>query len=246
MRDTILNRRPTVAIVDDQLATTLEIIENSFNLNNLADYLLGIETLKCETGQQLEEIAKTREIDLVIADLKMPDAKGGLDVRVGLDVVSFCVQELNAAVIVFSAESYAAAEPRSLEEGADDYIEKFHGRGRIALRTKYWLDRVFEEKRRKSEKYVVSGYVFKPGSRDLIDMHDRRPTVRLSFSEHDLLKLMFRNAKRTVTREEYNVWILKREAETKDRRFDNQIHRLRNKLGDADAFRTIRGGGYRI
>ena len=182
----------------------------------------------------------------MIVDLKMPTDNGDLDVREGLDIVSFCVGNLDAAVIVFSAEAHDDAEALSMREGADDYIEKFDGRNRISLRTKYWLDRIFDEKRKKIETYALAGFEFKPGSRDLKAIENPEKTVRLSYSEHDLLQFLFRDENNSISREEYNVWILKREHDTNDRRLDNQIHRLRSKLGDRDAFRAIRGGGYRL
>lgn len=240
---------PRVVVVDDDLATTTTLIKLSFRRNDMLQEFEDLEFIWRTNKHEFEAVLKERPVDLVISDLKLIGSDGKEDKALGYDVVACARRNTNAAIIVYSSQPSEADEATTLQEGADDYVEKNISPHRIALRIKYWLARSTEESvEHNSKKFLIGEWIFSPGDLYLKPTIANKTGPKLSYAEHDLLNFLCGTDSRSISRKDYNTHILKNDESeyVLDRRLDNQIRRLRSKLDNAGLIQSIRGGGYRL
>ena len=96
----------------------------------------GCQVFEAETVQRGLIEAGTRQPDLLVVDLGLPD-KDGIDLIRELRVWS------EAPVIVLSARAAEAAKVAALDAGADDYLTKPFGAGELLARVRAQLRRRF-------------------------------------------------------------------------------------------------------
>jgi two-component system KDP operon response regulator KdpE len=122
---------PTVLVVEDEVAI------RRFLRAALANQ--GYRLVEADTGADGLEAAATRQPDVVILDLGLPDMDG-------LDVIKRLREWSAVPVIVLSARGQERDKVVALDAGADDYVSKPFGpeellaRVRAALRRRAFLD----------------------------------------------------------------------------------------------------------
>jgi len=96
------------------------VVEDDRNLNRNLSMVLkadGYHTIDASTGQRAIEEVRTRNPDLILLDLGLPDFDG-------LAVVPMIRANSSAPIIVVSGRSDDSDKVRALDAGADDYLTK--------------------------------------------------------------------------------------------------------------------------
>ena len=106
----------TVLIVDDEPP-----IQRALHANLVAR---GYDVLLSGSGEQALELATVHHPDVVILDLGLP----GMD---GLDVVRRLREWTSVPVIILSARGTEGDKVAALDAGADDFVAKPFGHGRV-------------------------------------------------------------------------------------------------------------------
>jgi two-component system KDP operon response regulator KdpE len=135
--------------------------------------------------------AGTREPDLVVLDLGLPDGDG-------VAMIADLRQWSRAAVIVLSARTLESEKVRALDAGADDYLTKPFGTAELLARARSALRRQRQDQSRATPATIVRfGEV-------AVDLQAHAVTragrgVRLAPTEYRLLAVLAKNAGRVVS-----------------------------------------------
>ena len=221
-----------ILVVDDdvRLTTTIEATLKE----------AGYAPMVAHTAEDGLRLAITREPDLVLLDVMMPNM-GGWELCRRLRDFS------EMPIIFLTALSDVNDIVRGLEIGADDYLVKPFKRPELLARIKAHLRRTPENK-------VPPELVFGEGEfvidlmRRGVEIHGK--TVELTPREFDLLATLARHAGRVLTKEELlrQAWGL--EDEDAQDNLKPYIHYLRKKIEEDSAsprwILTARGVGYRF
>src|SRR5262245_44366244 len=180
---------PIVLGVEHQIQIR-RFLRTGFELNGFAVHEAG-------TGAEAIRSATLRPIDLVIADLGLPDMDGA-------DVVERIRSWSSVPIIVLSVRSNEAEKVRLLELGADDYAVKPFGMAELLARVRVAL------RRQTRAGYVEPPVIAGPVTSDAVDravrMNDRR--VTLTPREHRVLQVLAQHAGNVVTHQHLlkEVW----------------------------------------
>ena len=220
----------TVLIVEDE-RPIVEILK--FNLKRE-----GYDTLEALDGRTGLELAQTKDPDLILLDVMLPD-EDGLQILAKLHA-NPATSEI--PVIMLTAKGTEFDKVKGLDLGADDYIVKPFGMAELAARVRARLRRISP----KTETDVLTA--------GPLTLDHRAHTVRvageaisLTMKEYDLLKILMENAGIAFTREQLldRVWDYSYDGGT--RTVDVHIQTLRAKLGEyGSMIETVRGVGYRF
>lgn len=150
----------------------------------------GYRLVEAVTGQEGLMQATTRNPDVVLLDLGLPDVEG-------LDVIRQVREWSSMPIIVLSAREQEHDKVQALDAGADDYLTKPFGSGellariRVALRHKVMIHA--------QEKELV--FMFGKVRVDLLkrQVFVNETEVHLTPIEYRLLALLIRNAGKVVT-----------------------------------------------
>lgn len=201
----------------------------------------GYDYLQAGTGREGLVQAATRNPDLILLDLGLPDMDG-------LEVAQRLREWSKKPIIVVSARGREADKVAALDIGVDDYLTKPFGVQELLARIRAALRRSQEIKDKPDQP------VFRHGDLE-VDLAHRRvlkagAEVHLTKREFGLLAILVRYAGKVVTQRQLltEVW---------GEAYANQIHylrvhmnNLRNKLenepGRPEHFLTESGVGYRL
>ncbi|MGL4741235.1 MAG: response regulator transcription factor [Sarcina sp.] len=223
-----------ILIVDDE-AHIRELIKFNLEAN-------GFKTIQAADGKEALEVARARQVDLIILDLMLP-------VIDGFEVCKEVRRDNvigNTPIIMLTAKGEEIDKIVGLEIGADDYITKPFSVRELIARVKAQLRRTNSSA---TEKNVVSfGDV-------IVNLQTREVKkagipVDLTLKEFEILKLLIKNKGSIITREVLldRIWGYEYIGET--RTVDVHIRHLRQKIEDDDKnpifIQTIRGVGYKF
>lgn len=225
--------KPRILVVEDEEAMVAGL-----------EYALareGYEVLIERDGQSALETLRATAPDLVLLDVMLPR-------RSGFDVLAGVRREGRAVpVILVTAKGEEMDKVKGLDLGADDYVTKPFGLAELLARVRAQLRRHASD----------AGSV--PDSFDLGEAHvDLRglmverngETTPLTVREVDMLKLLWRERGRPVSRERFldEVWGMSRFPTT--RTVDQHVVKLRQKVeedpGNPRYILTAFGVGYRL
>lgn len=194
----------------------------------------GYKVDEAPDGMTALEMASTREYDLVILDVMMPD----LD---GFSVCKEMRKKSNTPVIMLSARGEEYDRIHGFEVGIDDYVVKPFSPKELMMRVAAVLKRtnsisndVFEYEGLKVD--FAGRIVYINGEK-----------TDLTPKEYDLLFYLIKNKGIALTREKLisNVWGYDFFGD--DRTLDTHIKLLRKNLGEySNLIVTLRGVGYRF
>lgn len=183
--------------------------------------------------------------DIVLLDLRLPDAEGNT-------LIPKLKEGNNTAVIVLSGKSDTTDKIVCLEMGADDYLTKPFEMRELAARIKAVLRRTEKENTPQSEQTSEEKIVF--GESWLLDrsryqLYDKEGnSAELTTGEFKLLEALILSHNRVLKREHLFELTRTGEFDAYDRAIDIQIARIRKKMsrndGDPEIIKTVRGVGY--
>jgi DNA-binding response OmpR family regulator len=219
--------------------------DDAATLELLCDHLEAdrFSALPAPTAADALRLCHYKEPDLLLLDLRLPDAPG-LDVLREIRASEGATGRFDPAlpVIVVSGRTSEADRLRGFGEGADDYVTKPFSYSEISARIRAVLRR--RDSRREGPRRV--GDLFIDPSRREVRVADRH--VALANKEFALLRALVAEPSRVFTKEELlrDVWGFRSMGRT--RTLDSHASRLRRKL-DPQAGRyvvNVWGVGYRL
>lgn len=228
-----MNAAPRVLVIDDEAQ-----IRRFLDIGLRAE---GYDVLQAATAAEGLAMAATREPDLVILDLGLPD-------RDGHEVLSELRQWSQVPVLMLSVRSAETEKVRALDAGANDYVTKPFGIQELMARLRALLrDRALAGAEEAHPRYDDGRLGIDLARREV--MLDGAP-LSLTRKEYAVLALLLRHAGRVVTQQQ-----LLREVWGPSHAQDSQylrivVGKLRQKLGDDPArprwLKTESGVGYRF
>jgi two-component system response regulator MprA len=190
----------------------------------------GFEVTAAADGGAALALAETAVPDLVVLDVAMP----------GLSGFEVCrrlrAKGLTGGVLMLTARDSVEDRVRGLESGADDYVVKPFAIAEVVARLRALTRRGSDRSERLAHGEVVldtaTGTVATGGG----------PPVQLTAREAQLLELLLRDPRAVVSRGAAieQIW----GGAATENIVDRYVARVRRKLGDPEAIRTVRGVGF--
>ncbi len=198
----------------------------------------GHEVTEAGDGMEAVEICKSKDFDIIILDIMMPE----------LDGFSACREirkTKSTPVIMLSARGEEYDRIHGFESGVDDYVVKPFSPKELMLRIDAIIRRSKgNEKNFENDVFKHEGLTVDFTAR-IVYTDGRR--IELSPKEYDLFFYMVKNEGRALTREKLITEVWGYDYYGDDRTLDTHIKLLRKNLGAYSRFIvTLRGVGYRF
>ena len=197
----------------------------------------GYEVLTAQDGPSGLRTARIRRPDLVVLDVMLP----GVD---GIELLSRLRRESDVYVIMLTAKSEETDRIVGLSVGADDYVTKPFSPRELVARVKAGLRRL----RAANDELETRVLSFRHLRID-VGSHqvwiDDEP-IELTSTEFELLKTLAEHRGLVLSREQLLQRIWGHDFYGEERVVDVHIGHVRQKLGDPDLIKTVRGVGYRF
>lgn len=199
--------------------------------------------LTANSGAQMIDKLVSPPPNIILLDLVLPDADG-------ISLISQIRAQTQAPIIIVSGKCDNTEKIVCLEMGADDYMTKPFEMRELAARIKAVLRRVDapatddNHSPAPKDKVAINGFTLDRNQLQLFDENGN--SLEITTGEYYLLEALILAPNRVLSRE--HLFELTRDGsyDSYDRAIDNQIGRLRKKLGEegADIIKTVRGAGY--
>jgi two-component system OmpR family response regulator len=211
----------------------------------LGEYLEknGCKATVVADGKGMWAALARAKVDLIVLDLMLP----------GEDGLALCRRlraDSDTPVIMLTARGEETDRIVGLEIGADDYVPKPFSPRELLARIKSVLRRT-RSLPRNLRAEEARAFAFAGWRLDTVARHLLSPAgivTSLSGAEYRLLRIFLERPNHVLSRDQLMMFMHGREAEPFDRSIDNQVSRLRHRLGDDPAepqiIKTVRGEGY--
>lgn len=200
----------------------------------------GFDVTLAENGATGISLAKDREFDLAIVDLRLPDVSG-------LDVVREIRKTTDIPIVIFTAFGDTQSVVAGLESGADDFLSKPIASLELAARLRAILRRTDSQHGEDTPDQLSVGS---------LEMNLRTHSasvngtpVHLTKTEFEVLRELMGRFPEVVTRMNLLERVWGYDYLGDSRLVDMQIYRLRQKLeehGHKDKLVTVRGVGFQL
>ena len=225
--------------------TRVLVVEDEADIAGLIKHTLerggDVAAEVVSSGDEALKAAAEQPPDLIVLDLNLP-VLGGLEV---CRLLRARPSTARTPIIMLTARTSEADRVTGLDAGADDYITKPFSLRELAARVRAVL------RRGKSEEPSSVPLVYRGkhlmADFDAVAINVDGEPVRLTRREFELLRYMYENRNRVLSRDRLleRVWGYDRVVET--RSVDVHVGRLRAKLGPAGKqIETVVGLGYRF
>ena len=222
---------------------TILVVEDEEDILELVRYNLvkeGYQVIKAASGEQGLAAAMTRQPDLIVLDLMLPE----LD---GLEVCRRLKRERRTQqipIVMLTAKTEESDVVAGLELGADDYVPKPFSPKVLTARIRAVLRRKDRNAAEDASPVVTHDITVHPGRREVVV---RGQPIELTYSEFGLLYLLARRPGWVFTRGQIVDAVRGENYPVTERSVDVQVAGLRKKLGPAAQYiETVRGVGYRF
>lgn len=194
----------------------------------------NFEVISTSNLMQTEKILNQENIDLILLDVSLPDGNG-------FDICKRIKQELDIPVIFLTAQDEETSVVLGLDLGADDYIVK-------PFRTRELISRINSVLRRYSkngENVNIIKYKDIKIDVNTARVYKNHEEIIFTSLEYRILLMLFTNQNKLITREKLleKIWDIAGNF-VNDNTLTVYIKRIREKLGDENIIRTVRGLGY--
>lgn len=224
-------------------AFTVLIVEDDNAVKSLIATALkvqGYRLLEAGTGGAALLEATTKNPDVIILDLGLPDADG-------IDLIRQVRTWSHTPIIVVSARTEDADKVAALDAGADDYLIKPFSPRELVARVRALFRRAHQADEPQVEVLDFGDLVIDiSGHKILVEGKE----VDLTASEFKLLTTLARHPGRVYNRMELVEKVLGYDFEGYERTIDSHVKNLRAKLGDDPKkpkwLYTVHGVGYRF
>ncbi len=209
------------------------IVEDDAAVRRMLERSLGAEGFAVRSaadGGTALAMSEAVAPDLVVLDVAMPGLSG-FDVCRRLREMG-----MTGGVLMLTARDEVSERVRGLEAGADDYVVKPFAIDEVVARLRALTRRGSDRTERLAHGTIVldmSTHTVQTGAGE---------TVELSSREAQLLELLLRDPRAVLSREAAieRIW----GGAAVENIVDRYVARLRRKLGDPEAIRTVRGVGF--
>lgn len=223
----------TILVVDDE--------EDMCSLIGIYLKNEGYGYLKAENGVKALAILETHKVDLIIADVMMPE----------MDGITFCMkarEKWSIPIIMVSAKDQDMDKVMGLTAGADDYISKPFNPIELVARVKAQLRRSQKYNHdSKNEIYEYAGLTMDIGSRRV---YKDAVEIPLTNKEYEILKLLWLNRGMVFSTEHIYTKIWSEQEYDADNIVMVHIRNLRKKIENdsknPEYITTVWGVGYKF
>lgn len=186
-----------------------------------------------KTYNKSKGLLEKETYDLIIIDIMLPDGSG-------FDLCKYIKEKLEVPVIFLTAKDEEKDVVYGFDIGADDYVIKPFRNRELISRINNVLRRYNKNARELKCKKIK---IDLEANRVYIDGKE----VIFTALEYKILILLFNNIGKTVTREKLldKIWDVAGNF-VNDNTLTVYIKRIREKLGDDNVIKTIKGIGYRV
>jgi len=196
----------------------------------------NFQIISSKTRKEAENIIIKEKIDLVLLDVTLPDGNG-------FDICKIIKGKLDIPVIFLTAQDEETSVVGGLDLGADDYIVK-------PFRTRELISRINSVLRRYDKNIEKSNMIQYKDIKidtDMAKVYKNDEEIIFTSLEYKILLMLFSNQNKLITREQLldKIWDIAGNF-VNDNTLTVYIKRIRQKLGDEDVIKTVRGLGYRI
>lgn len=212
------------------------IVEDNEAIIKGLKYLLEQENFKvivCQTVESAMQVISKQVFNLIVLDITLPDGDG-------FELCKYIKQYTDIPVIFLTAKDEEQDVVLGLDIGAEDYIIK-------PFRAKELVSRINNVLRRfggNSNKIVFKNLE--------VDLDEKQVLVdgnikEFTALEYKILLLLLNNLNKTVTREQIldKIWDVAGNF-VNDNTLTVYIKRIREKLGNEDIIKTVKGIGYKV
>ncbi|WMM26257.1 response regulator transcription factor [Tissierella sp. MB52-C2] len=218
--------------------TNILIVDDNKKIRKLIEIYLareGFKVFQADDGEVALDILDEVKIDLIIADIMMPNMDG-----------YELVEELRGAkynlpILMVTAKNTYPDKKMGFELGADDYMTKPIDMDELILRVKALLRR----SKISIDKHISIGDIII--DYEALEVRTTTDTILLPMKEFYLLYKLLSYPNKIFTRQQLmdDIWGFDSEAD--ERTVDVHIKRIREKFKDIDEFQivTVRGLGYK-
>ena len=212
------------------------IVEDNEVIVNGLRYLLEQEKFKvsvCKNAKETMDAVGKQDIDLVVLDITLPDGDG-------FELCKYIKQYTDIPIIFLTAKDEEQDVVKGFDLGAEDYIIK-------PFRNRELLSRINNVLRRFSRESNEILYKKIRINLDEKSVYIDNKNVEFTALEFKILFLLFTNIGKTITREQIleKIWDVAGNF-VNDNTLTVYIKRIRDKLGEADYIKTIKGIGYQV
>jgi two-component system alkaline phosphatase synthesis response regulator PhoP len=222
---------PTILVVDDApdiVRLTRDYLEHA-----------GFEVLAATDGDAAVQVARTRQVDLIVLDLGLP----GMD---GLDVTRAIRRASEVPIIMLTARTDESDKLVGLELGADDYVTKPFSPKELVARIRAVLRRASSTRPVADVIRVADMTLDVP--RMLVTLAERR--IDLTPTEFQIVLTLARQPGRVFTRSQLLDAVHGVAFDSYERAIDAHVKNIRRKLEPEPAapryLQTVFGVGYRF
>ncbi|WPC44007.1 response regulator transcription factor [Clostridium sp. JS66] len=219
------------------------IIEDEEDIRDILSHYLkkeGFSVIEAENGIHGIDIVKSKNIDLIILDLMLPDITG-------YEVCKKVSLNYKIPIIMLTAKNDIVDKIIGLEFGADDYITKPFDIREVIARIKVCIRRIESLKEKHEDVIKLSDNVkILESSREVFKGDN---LIKLKPKEYNLLLILAKNKRTVLSRDVLLEKVWGYDFEGDSRTVDVHIQRLRKKL-DSDKkksiIETVFGIGYKM
>ncbi len=224
------------------MSARILLVDDDPSLREVVRYALtraDFDVTEASTGRQAMERFATREVDLIVLDVLMPE----------MDGIAVCreIRRTSQVPILFlSSRGEEVDKVLGLEMGGDDYLTKPFSPRELVSRVKAVL-------RRTQATEVARPVVESSGVRvdtEAFRAWQGESEVSLTVTEFRILEVLMRRPGRVFQRDELVERAYPGTHHVSDRTLDSHIRRIRQKLRDAgaepDPIETVHGLGFRF
>ena len=223
-------------------ASTILVVDDEPDLVELISYNLeqqGHSVLTASNGAQALQIAKSRNPDLIVLDVMMPELNG-VEVAKRLRAQT---ETASVPIIMLTAKSDESHELDGLGAGADDYITK-------PFSMQVLIARINALTRRSTSVSSAGGTILSLGPVS-IDLNEHQASVdgnpiQLTITEFRVLAALLSNSGKVLSRPALISNAIGPGVTVTERTIDVHITALRKKImPHSSMITTVRGVGYR-